>query len=188
MNRKWGVLAGILLAAGISFAEEGRWSLTTDKKTGKDVALLQAWSKQKMKVLPLEQARIYSPVPGTMIVDKKQKKRAMRRGIKFVQLTAKNSSATPIEGGRCLVFQEQTIVMPPQLEVQAGDPLEIKGGEGQEPEDNSILVTLFDESGKSIWSRKFGPLAGRLPTNREAWALPGPLEAPPMEEKRPDLK
>lgn len=186
MLKKMAVLLGLVLVAGISFAEEGRWFLSTDKKSGKEVALLQTWSKKVLKVLPLEQGRAYSPVPYDVIVDQKQKKRAMRAGTKFTQLTAKNSSATLIDGGRCLILQEQTIVMPPQLEGQAG--LDYKKGELLEPEDNAILVTLFDDSGRALWSRKFGPLAGRLPTNREAWALSGSPDAPPAEEKLPESK
>lgn len=188
MLRKLAVLLGLVLVARISFAEEGRWSLSMDKKSGKEVALLQTWSKRVMKVLPLEQGRAYSPVPYEVIVDQKQKKRAMRAGTKFTQLTAKNSSATVIDGGRCLILQEQTIVMPPQLDGQAGSMLDLKKGELLEPEDNAILVTLFDDAGKALWSRKFGPLAGRLPTNREVWALSGSPDAPSAEEKLPESK
>ncbi len=188
MLKKLAVLLGLVLVAGISFAEEGRWTLSTDKKTGKDVALLQSWSKKLLKVVPLEQTRDFSPVPYDDIVDIKLKKRAMHRGMKFIRLTAKNSSATPIDGGRCLILQEQTIIMPPQLEVQKAPAGREKEGDLQEPEDNAILVTLFDDAGKALWSRKFGPLAGRLPTNREAWALSGATDAPPVEENRTDSK
>lgn len=188
MHKKMAVLFGVLFLAGLAFAEEGRWFLSTDKKTGKEVALLQTWAKRTMKVLSLEQARQYSPVPYEDVLDKKQMKRAKRRGDRFTRLTAKNTSATPIDGGRLLILQEQTIVMPPQLEIQSGKPTKIAEKDLQEPEDNSLLVTLFDDSGKILWSRKVGPLAGRLPVNREAWALPGPSEAPPLEEKKPDLK
>lgn len=188
MLNKLAVLLGLVLVSGISFAEDGRWSLSTDKKSGKEVALLKTWSKRVIKVLPLEQARTYSPVPYDIIVDQKQKKRAMRDGNKFTQLTAKNSSATIIDGGRGLILQEQTIVMPPQLEGQTGAALDLKKGELLEPEDNAILVTLFDDAGKALWSRKFGPLAGRLPTNREAWALSGSPDALPAEEKLPESK
>ena len=112
----------------------------------------------------------------------------MRAGNKFTQLTAKNASATVIDGGRCLILQEQTIVMPPQLESQATAALDLKKGELLEPEDNAILVTLFDDSGKALWSRKFGPLAGRLPINREAWALSGSPGVLPVEENLPESK
>lgn len=190
MSKKIAVLLGLLLVGGMSFAEEGRWFISTDKQTGKEVAVLSTWSKRPMKVLPLEQERRYSPVPYEDIADKKQMKRAMRRGNKFTRLTVKNTSATPLDGGRLLVLQEQTIVMPPQLEIQLGKPIKTAKGDLQEPEDNSLLVTLYEASGKVLWSRKFGPLAGRLPVNREAWALPGPglSEAISTEKKRPDAK
>lgn len=163
---------GVLLVGGVSFAEEGRWVLSTDKQTGKEIALLQTWSKRTIKVISLDPLREYSPVPYEEVADKKRRKQAMRRGYKFAQLTAKNVSATPIESGRILVLQEQTIVMPPQPDVKVGDPLDIKEGVSQEPEENFILVTLYDESGNSLWSRKYGPLSGRLPADRNAWALP----------------
>lgn len=182
MHKKWIVLIGAVLAAGISFAEEGRWVLSTDKQTGKDIALLQTWSKRTLKVLSLEPLRDYSPVPYEEVPNKKIKRQAIQRGVKFTRLTAKNVSATPINSGRILVFQEQTIIMPPQPEVQAGDPLDIKAGVSQEPVENFIFVTLFDDSGNRLWSRKFGPLSGHLPADRKAWALPGsPLAIPPAD-------
>lgn len=186
MLKKWIVLLGVVLVTGVSYAEEGRWSLSTEKKSGKEVAILQTWSKRVMKVLPLDQVRTYSPVPNETIVDPKRRKQALRRGYKFTRLTAKNSSATPIDGGRLLVLQEQSIVMPPQMDVQAGRSPHAKEGDTQEPEDNSLLVTLFDETGKVLWSRRYGPLAGRLPTNREAWALSGSTDAPPGDKELPD--
>jgi hypothetical protein len=186
MDKKWSGIIGILLVAGVSFAEEGRWSLSTDKQTGQAVAVLQSWSKRVLKVLPLNPTRVYSPVPHEEMTDKKLRKQAKRRGFKFTRLTAKNVSATPIHNGRILVWQEQTIVMPPQPEVQAGDALETKEGERQEPEDNFIFVTLFDDSGNPLWSRKFGPLSGRLPADRKAWDMPpGPETVPQADPASP---
>lgn len=188
MNKKWIVLMGVLLVAGISFAEEGRWILSTDKQTGKDIAILQTWSKRTIKVISLDPMRDYSPVPYEEVANKKLRKQAMRRGYKFAQLTAKNISATPINSGRILVLQEQTIVMPPQPDVKVGDPLDIKEGVSQEPEDNFILVTLFDESGNSLWSRKYGPLSGRLPADRKTWALPQSPLGLPIPDPSPSPK
>ncbi|MBK8574824.1 MAG: hypothetical protein IPN90_03775 [Elusimicrobia bacterium] len=155
-----------------SLAAEARWSLAQEKKTGGTSPLLQTESKKVLKTIPLVSVREYSPVAYDDIPESKQKTRAMRGGYSFNRLTAKNTSATPIHGGRLLVLQEQTIVMPPSLDVPQGDALELKEGGEQEPDENSIQVTLFDDAGNALWTRTYGPLAGRLPVNRKAWASP----------------
>lgn len=174
------IVSGLVLVvtlAGVSLAAEGRWFLSMDKRSGKDIALLQTESKEVLKVLPLDPQRTYSPVSSDQLTDKKNKSMA-QRGIKFVRLTAKNTSATPIDGGRLLVLQEQTIVMPPQPGGSAGKQVEPSDQDRQEPEDNSILVSLYDGSGKVLWSRKYGPMAGRLPMSRDVWAIPNTPDLP----------
>jgi ABC-2 type transport system permease protein len=101
MLKKWIVLLGVVLVTGVSYAEEGRWSLSTEKKSGKEVAILQTWSKRLMKVLPLDQVRTYSPVPNETIIDPKRRKQALRRGYKFTRLTAKNSPRRPSMAAVC---------------------------------------------------------------------------------------
>ncbi len=175
--KKTSGLVLMLLAAGISWGAEGRWSLARDKQSGKDIAVLQTDPKGTRTVLSLDPQRTYTPVSVDQLADPKKKAMAQRGG-KFVRLVAKNSSATPIDGGRLLVFQEQTIVLPPQPEPEAAKKADPAGDDRQEPDDNAILVKLYDDSGKVLWSRKFGPLAGRLPVSRDVWAVPNAPELP----------
>ncbi len=179
------------------FAAEGRWSLTKEKRTGRNLAVLVTESKRTLKEIPLVSVREYLPVSAEEIKDDKLKSRALDRGLKFARLSAKDSAATPLEDGRLLVLQEQTVVMPPQPEDPTGQwTQEFKAWAQREPDENSIWVTLFDASGKVLWSRKYGPLAGRLPTKRQAWAEsaasglePGDVTAamnePPAPPKKP---
>lgn len=184
------IVSGLVLVATLAevcLAAEGRWILSLDKRSGKDVALLQTESKGVLKVLPLDPHRTYSPVSSDQLADKKNKSMA-KRGVTFVRLTAKNTSATPIDGGRLLVLQEQTIVMPPQPGGDAGKKVEPSDQDRQEPEDNSIFVSLYDQSGKLLWSRKYGPMAGRLPMSRDVWAIPNTPDLPFLPGHPADAK
>lgn len=177
MYKTLNVLAVSILLAGMSFAGGGgRWSVTKEKLTGKNIAHLQTESKKVLKVVPLDPVRVYSPVSYDDISDTKQKKTALREGFRFTRLTAKNVSATPVDGGRLLVLQEQTIIMPPQREGAPSDFTKKTTATGQEPAENNIVITLFDESGTALWSRKVGPIAGHLPADRAYWSSPASLE------------
>ncbi len=167
-----GVLGVVILSAVVSMAAEGRWAVVLDKTTGKEKAQLQTESKIVLKEISIERVREYAPVAYEKVRERKRKKKAMQRGVRFTRLTAKDISATPLDGGRLLVLQEQVIAMPPQPDVPTGDPLELKEGDHREAEKNTIFVTVFDSTGKVLWSRKFGPLSGRLPVHRDYWALP----------------
>jgi hypothetical protein len=184
--KKVGVWSVVILWAAVSMAAEGRWSVVLDKRTGKEVAQLKNEAEKVLKEIPLEKVRDYSPVAYEKVRERKRKKKAIQRGVKYTRLTAKDTSATPLNGGRLLVLQEQTIVLPPQPDVPAGDPLELKEGDHREADENKILVTLYDFSGKRLWSREFGPLAGRLPVDRKFWSQPPtvpPVPAsPPVQE------
>jgi hypothetical protein len=173
---------GIALFA--SALRAGVWTVEVDKTTGARVARLRDGSRIAKEIVLVSTREIVPAGEGEKR-DGKLVALAQQLGVPLTRWVGRDVSADALSDGALLLLQEQTIVMPPFPNDAKDEHRDrLKAWALRTPDENNVVVTLLDERGNTIWTRRFGPLAGLRSTRRTSDEKT-PLTLPLPDETAP---